>query len=195
MTSLPSDLDLIEPNTPYVNAALGARFTNGVGYVTLAFNNSTNAQQVPPALPVSLSLSRWCPSSTAATSRSSSRTTPSTNNCRCGTAPTWPGRSRTAEFQWRWVEPVGGLIPNTDFGTWAVYGSDPAVGTNEVTLSGASPFTLSDHYFAVRYRPTNHIGPHRHELERLDLQPRSRLGQARHDRHQPLRAELPRHGR
>jgi hypothetical protein len=46
---LPTDVTPIEPNTPFVKAALGARLSDGSGYVTLAFNNSTNTQQVPDA--------------------------------------------------------------------------------------------------------------------------------------------------
>jgi len=46
---------LILTNVPYVKAALTAGFTNA-GYVTLAFNNSPNVHQVPPALPVSVEI-------------------------------------------------------------------------------------------------------------------------------------------
>src|SRR5262249_43070663 len=54
--TLPIATTPISPNQPYVNAALGARLSEGSGFVTLAFNNSTNTLQVPSALPVSLSI-------------------------------------------------------------------------------------------------------------------------------------------
>ncbi len=39
------------PNEAYVHAAAYAGLGTGTGYVTLAFNNSTNEHQVPRALP------------------------------------------------------------------------------------------------------------------------------------------------
>jgi hypothetical protein len=155
---LPGDPELIVPNTPYVNAALGARFTNGVGYVTLAFNNSTNAQQVPPAAPVSLSLIKVVPELYNGELEVLQPDDVLAEQLSLRYSADFAGQVSQTEYQWRWIEPTGGLLPNTDFDTWSVYGSDPTQGTNEVSISGASPFTMSDHYFAVRYRPTNHSG-------------------------------------
>ena len=142
-----------------MNAALGARLTNGVGYVTLAFNNSTNTQQVPPALPVSLSLLKVIPELYSGDWEVLQPDDALAEQLSLRYSADFAGQVEETEFQWRWVEPSGGLIPNTNFGTWSVYGSDTSPGTNEVTIAGASPFTLSDHYFAVRYRPTDHTGP------------------------------------
>ena len=157
--ALPGTLELISPNTPYVQAALGARLTNGVGYVTLAFNNSTNAQQVPPSLPVSLSLLKVVPELYSGDLEVLQPDDVLAEQLSLRYSADFSGQVGQTIYQWRWVEPSGGLIPNTNFGIWAVYGSDPTPGTNEVTISGASPFTLSDHYFAVRYRPTVTTGP------------------------------------
>ena len=157
--ALPGNLKLISPNTPYVQAALGARLTNGVGYVTLAFNNSTNPQQVPPALPVSLSLLKVVPELYNGELEVLQPDDALAEQLSLRYGADFAGQVEETEYQWRWVEPSGGLIPNTNFGTWAVYGTDPTPGTNEVTIAGASPFTLSDHYFAVRYRPTSGVGP------------------------------------
>ena len=158
VNSLPGGLTPILPNTAYVQAALGARFTNGVGYVMLAFNNSTNAQQVPSASPVSLSLLQVVPELYSGDLEVLQPDDVLAEQLSLRYSADFAGQVEETEYQWRWVEPSGGLIPNTNFGTWAVYGNDPTPGTNEVTISGASPFTLSDHYFAVRYRPTGGAG-------------------------------------
>ena len=55
INSFPGQITPIEPSEPYVHASLGARLTNS-GYVTVAFNNSENANQVPPALPISIEI-------------------------------------------------------------------------------------------------------------------------------------------
>lgn len=156
---LNEDLASIGPNTPFVKAALGARFNPGTGFVTLVFNNSTNSQQVDPALPVSVALLQVSDElySGALEVISPDDALSEALSLRYGADLEGSGQ---AEFQWRWVEPSGGLLPNTDFATWLTYGPDSAVGTNEVSLSGDSPiFIMSDHYFAVRYRPADHTGP------------------------------------
>lgn len=157
--SLPGGLALILPNTPYVRAALGARLTNGVGYVTLAFNNSTNDQQVPPASPVSLSLLKVVPELYSGELEVIQPEDALAEQLSLRYSADLAGQVSQCEFQWHWAEPSGGLIPNTNFPGWNVYGADPSPGTNEVTIRGASPFTLSDHFFAVRYRPLNTAGP------------------------------------
>lgn len=160
--NLPGDLALIEPNTPYAKAALGARLASGVGYVTLAFNNSRNADQVPPALPVSLSVIRVVPELYSGALEVLMPDDALAEQLSLRYGADLAGEVAKAEFQWRWIEPSGGLVPNTNYFTaWKAYPeiNDPAAGINEVSLSGASPFTLSDHYFAVRYRAIDPTGP------------------------------------
>jgi hypothetical protein len=159
VNQLPGELTLINPNSPYVKAALGARLTNGVGYVTLAFNNSTNVFQVPPALPISLSVIKVVPELYSGELEVILPDDALAEQLSLRYSADLAGMVEEAEFQWRWAAPAGGLIPNTNFGTWTVYGADGAIGTNEVSLSGASLFTMSDHYFAVRYRPTGTNSP------------------------------------
>ncbi|MCP5517530.1 MAG: hypothetical protein H7A45_09780 [Verrucomicrobiales bacterium] len=155
---LPTQLTPIDPDTPFVKAALGARLTEGAGYVTLAFNNSTNALQVPSALPISLSILQV---DTNLYSGELEVILPADVLAELSlrTSPDFSGKVEELEFRWRWEDPIGGLPPNTDFLTWNAYGPDASQGTNEVTIAGASPFTLSDHYFAVQYRPVDHSGP------------------------------------
>jgi hypothetical protein len=157
--ALPSDLKLLSPNIPYVHAALTARLTNGVGFVTLAFNNSTNRLQVPPGQPVGVKVIKVVPELYSGELEVLMPDDALAEQLSLRYSADLGGQAGQAEFQWRWVEPVGGLAPNTNYGTWSVYGVDSAVGMNDVSLSGASPFTMSDHYFAVRYRPINPSGP------------------------------------
>ncbi len=157
---LPRNLTPIQPNQPFVQAALGARLTDGTGYVTLAFNNSTNEQQVPTGLPVSLSVLRVDTNLYAGDLEVILPADVLAEQLSLRYGPDLAGKVAQCEFRWRYVDPVGGLIPNTNFlSAWLPYGVDPMPATNEVTIAGASPFTLADHYFAVQYRPISTNGP------------------------------------
>ncbi|HDL77437.1 MAG TPA: LamG domain-containing protein, partial [Lentisphaerae bacterium] len=59
--NLPTNITPISNNTPFVHAALSAGRGRGYGYVTLAFNNSTNTEQVPEAAPISLAVIKVIP--------------------------------------------------------------------------------------------------------------------------------------
>jgi hypothetical protein len=163
VTNLPGQVTLIQSNTPYVKAALGARLTNGVGYVTLVFNNSKNSLQVPPAQPISLSLIKVVPELYSGDLEVIEPEDALAEQLSLRYSGDLAGQVEEAEFQWRVVAPVGGLVPSTNYlaDPWQAYTNVPdlATGINELSLSGASPFTMSDHYFAVRYRPIDTNGP------------------------------------
>lgn len=160
VSGLPRALTPIQPNVPYVNAALTARLAEGNGYVTLAFNNSTNRQQVPPGLPVSVSLLRVDTNLYSGELEVIEPADALAEQLSLRFNADFAGKASQVEFRWRYVEPLGGLIPNTNFLTqWFAYGIDPMPATNEVTIAGASPFTLTDHFFAVQYRPIDTHGP------------------------------------
>ncbi|HOX03191.1 MAG TPA: LamG domain-containing protein [Candidatus Paceibacterota bacterium] len=161
IADLPADLLLLEQNVPYVKAALGARLTNGVGYVTLAFNNSTNRHQVPSAQPVSLSVIKVVPKLYSGELEVIYPDDALAEQLSLRYSADLAGQIEEAEFEWRWTNPIGGLIPDEDFegSNWSTYGSGTASAANEVTLTGASDFTLTDHYFAARYRPVAPTGP------------------------------------
>jgi len=156
---LPTEIAPIDPNRPFDHGALYAGLGNGVGYVTLAFNNSTNSRQVPSGLPVSLNVIKVVPELYSGMIQAIEPEDPLDEQLSLRASPDFAGRLQDYEFQWRYEEPEGGLIPNTNFPTWLVYGDDIARGANEVTISGASPFTLADHYFAMRYRRSCTNGP------------------------------------
>ncbi|HOW96895.1 MAG TPA: LamG domain-containing protein [Kiritimatiellia bacterium] len=156
--SLPVNVIQIQPNTPFVNGALYAGLSNGAGYVTLAFNNSTNGHQVPTALPVSLSILQVVPELYNGMLQVIEPEDPLDEQLSLRASPDFAGCLEDYEFQWRWEEPEGGLIPNTNFPRWNAYGADTVEATNEITIAGASSFTLADHYFALRYRRTGGSG-------------------------------------
>ncbi len=158
--ALPGDLLLLEKDTAYVKAALTARLTNGVGYVTLAFNNSTNRNQVPTAQPVSLNVIKVVPELYSGELEVIYPDDALAEQLSMRYSADLAGMIEEVEFEWRWANPVGGLVPNEDFegSPWVVYSSGAATNANEIMITGASDFTLSDHYFAVRYRPLDQQG-------------------------------------
>jgi len=155
--ALPSNLLLLEKDTAYVRAALTARLTNGVGYVTLAFNNSTNRNQVPTAQPVSLNVIKVVPELYSGELEVIYPDDALAEQLSMRYSADLAGMIEEVEFEWRWANPVGGLVPNENFegSNWIAYN---ATNANEVMITGASDFTLTDHYFAVRYRPLDQHG-------------------------------------
>ncbi|MCF7838211.1 MAG: LamG domain-containing protein, partial [Candidatus Marinimicrobia bacterium] len=159
INALRQTITKIKPNEPFVHAAAYAGLGKGTGYVTLAFNNSTNPIQVPPALPVSLSIFKVAPELAAGTIEVLEPEDVLDEQLTLRTSLDYGGDLDQYEFEWRWIEPEGGLAPNTNFTSWAAYGPEPSPGSNVVTIAGASEFTLVDHYFAVRYRKMDDTGP------------------------------------
>lgn len=153
--ALPGDLLLLQKDVAYVRAALAARLTNGVGYVTLAFNNSNDRNQVPAAQPISLSVIKVVPELYSGELEVIYPDDALAEQLSLRYSADLAGMIEEVEFEWRWTNPVGGLIPNENFegDPWVVYRSGAAADANEITVAGASDFTLTDHYFAVRYRP------------------------------------------
>ncbi|MBR6023249.1 MAG: LamG domain-containing protein [Kiritimatiellae bacterium] len=162
---------LVGPNDAYANAALSTApptNKNAHGYVTLAFNNSTNAARVAQGLPVSLQILRV---TTNLWSSQYLDVLEPANALEEKLTLVYPddfgGEAGDYEFEWRWNEPVAGKKPSTPMEEWqpffassATSSSNGAVsiviegGTGEGTL-----FMLSDHYFAVRYRRSDGLGP------------------------------------
>ncbi len=159
VNGLKTDPTPIAPNAPFVKAALGAKLTTVGGYVTLAFNNSTNRQQVTPSQPISLAIIKVVPQLCSGSLEVLQPADALAEQLSLRYSADLAGQVSKVDFQWRSTDPVGGLLPNQDFGNWNPYGPDYATGTNEVSLTGANPFVMTDHYFAVRFRPTDTSGP------------------------------------
>jgi len=120
VTNLPTDVRLIGPNSNYVHAALAARLTNGVGFVTLACNNNNDAQQVPPALPVSLSVIKVVPELYSGELEVLLPDDALAEQLSLRYSADMAGKVGDAVCQGSWAVPSGGLIPNTNFDGWPV---------------------------------------------------------------------------
>ncbi len=161
----------IVPNTNYVNATLSSApptNTAAGGYVTLAFNNSTNTARVASGLPVSLQVIR------VGTNLFSSQyldVIEPDNALEEKLTLVYPddfgGESGAYEFEWRWSDPVAGMESGTPKDQWMPYFTDrsnsSSNGASSITIEGGTDmgtiFMLADHYFAVRYRRADGLGP------------------------------------
>jgi hypothetical protein len=162
---------VIGANDAYVNAALSSApptNQNAHGYVTLAFNNSTNTSRVAPGLPVSLQIIRV---STNLWGSQYLDVVEPDNALEEKLTLVYPddfgGESGNYEFEWRWNVPVAGNEPSTPKHEWQPYFAESATsssnGAASITIEGGTSegtlFMLSDHYFAVRYRRADGLGP------------------------------------
>ncbi len=154
----------------YVNAALSSApptGTNAFGYVTLAFNQSTNTDRVPVGLPVSLQVLR------VSTNLFASQyldvvepENPLEEKLTLVYPDDFGGVADLYEFDWRWSDPAAGREPSTPKEQWTPW-FKTATGTSNGAVSvtiesggGTSElFMLSDHWFAVRYRRVGGNGP------------------------------------
>ena len=161
----------LAPDTNYVNAALSSAVpTNrdAGGYVTLAFNDSTNTARVAPGLPISLQVIR------VTTNLFGSQyldVIEPDNALEEKLTLVYPddfaGQSDQYEFEWRWSDPVAGMEPGTPKEDWAAYFPDQphsaSNGAASITIEGGTDmgtiFMLADHYIAVRYRRADGLGP------------------------------------
>ncbi|MDR0993438.1 MAG: LamG domain-containing protein [Verrucomicrobiota bacterium] len=160
---LPTEPTRIVPDQAIAGAALSSAISaqsNAVGYVTLAFNNNRDPQQVPPALPVSLSILKVVPE---LFSSQYLDVIESDNALDEKLSLRYPldfgGQSARYEFEWRWADPEAGGVPSTPYEQWTPYGSGTTNGAPGVNIEGGGQFMLSDHYFAVRYRRADGLGP------------------------------------
>ena len=161
----------IAPDAAYVNAALSsAPPTNRTahGYVTLAFNNSTNTARVAEGLPVSLQIIRVSTNLWGAQYLDVIEPADALEETLTLSYPDdFGGEAGAYEFEWRWSDPVAGSEPGTAKEDWKPYfrNSDGSVsnGASAITIEGGTDmgtiFMLSDHYFAVRYRRAGGLGP------------------------------------
>ena len=162
---------IIEPDAPYVNAALSSALPTNKGaggYVTLAFNNSTNTSRVSPGLPISLQLIRVTTNLWGAEYLDVIEPDNALEEKLSLLYPgDFGGQAAEYEFEWRWSDPAAGMEPGTPKEQWMPYFTDSATsssnGAASITIEGGSDmgtiFMLSDHYIAVRYRRADGLGP------------------------------------
>lgn len=145
-----SSLIEVAPQTAYggvvPNLALTAGFASTPGYVTLAFNNSTNLQD-----PVSVQVIRvGCPIYKGELKVIESDG-PFDEKLTLRHSGDFAGRADQFEFEWRTLPPENGGPPTLDPEDWRLYAKD--AGLIDITIQGANLFTLSDNYFRCHYRP------------------------------------------
>jgi hypothetical protein len=150
----------VPPNTPFDQPlALTAGLAQGIGFVTIAENNSTNLNA--PADPVALHVLRvTCPLYRGEIKAILSEN-PLDEKITLRHSGDFVGKADDYFFEWRTEPPVDGLPSTKPFEQWAAFIPSPASGDGamDITIEGASLFTLSDNYFICRYRPKNTNGP------------------------------------
>lgn len=150
----------VPPNAPFDQPlAMTSGLSTGVGFVTIAENNSTNLNA--PADPVALHIIRvTCPLYEGEIKVILSEN-PLDEKITLRHSGDFGGKGDDYFFEWRTEPPVNGLPSNKPFDQWSAFVPSPASGEGavDITIEGASLFTLSDNYFVCRYRPKNTNGP------------------------------------
>lgn len=139
-------------STGFDALALTTGDSQGTGYVTLAFGNSTNLSA--PAEPISLNVIKvTCPPY-----RGELKVIPSPNplaeQLTLRHSGDFGGRADDFEFEWRVLPPADGLPSTLPPEQWGRFQPTPATGMGalDITISGPGLYTLSDNYFVCRYR-------------------------------------------
>ncbi len=150
----------VPQNGTFVNGALGADGSGAAtgGYVTLAFNNSTNVLQT---LPISLAVFRVDPDLFGAGYLD---VVEPANALEEKLSLIYPddfgARIDQYLFDWRWADPSSGNEPTAPKEDWATFFpggtlTNLPILTIEAGADCDATFMLADHYFAVRYRPVD----------------------------------------
>ncbi len=145
-----SNLIGVGPQTAYggimPSLALTAGLASRAGYVTLAFNNSTNLTD-----PVQVAVIRvGCPVYKGELKVIQSDN-PFDEKLTLRHSGDFAGRADQFEFEWITLPPANGGPPTAPPSNWSPFAK--AGGLVDITIQGANLFTLSDNYFRCRYRP------------------------------------------
>jgi hypothetical protein len=148
-------IDVPPDSTGFDSLALTAGDSQGIGYVTLAFGNSTILSA--PAEPISLSIIKvTCPLYRGELKVIESPN-PLAEQLTLRHSGDFAGSPDDFEFEWRTLPPVDGLPSPAPPAQWVPFQPNPATGLGaiDVTISGPGLYTLSDNYFVCRYRRVN----------------------------------------
>lgn len=137
-------------DSDFDSIALTAGFAKGLGYVTLAFENEPALSS--EATPVALEVIRvTCPLYRGSV-RPVMAESPFDEKITMRYDGELAGKSDQYEFQWKTIPDLeSGVEPSSPPGQWNDFSS--GFGMNDVTIAGPGLFTLSDNWFACRYRP------------------------------------------
>jgi hypothetical protein len=148
----------VPPNTPFSHPlALTAGGATGGGYVTVAFNNSTNLNQ--PADPISLAVLKVaCPLYRGQLVVIESDN-PFDEKLTLRHSGDFAGAADNYVFEWRTLPPGADGLPQSGIPPeqWSLFIPMPASGQGalDITIAGPGLFTLSDNYFISRYHSLN----------------------------------------
>ena len=140
-------------STGFDSLALTAGLGRGVGYVTLAFANSTILSA--PDEPISLAVIQVACPTYQGEIKVIESDNPFDEKLTLRHSGDFGGKADGYVFEWRTLPPVDGLPPDRPAEQWATYGTSPATGLGafDLTITGPGLFTLTDNYFICRYRP------------------------------------------
>jgi len=145
-------LQVPSDSTGFDSLALTAGQARGLGYVTLAFGNSTNLSA--PSDPISLNIIKvTCPLYRGELKVIASPN-PLAEQLTLRHSGDFAGVPDDYEFEWRTLPPVDGLPSTAPPDQWVLFQPSPATGRGalDITISGPGLYTLSDNYFIMRYR-------------------------------------------
>lgn len=149
-------LAITEDNMAFDSLALSAALASGTGYVTIAFNSSTNLCE--EADPISLAIIKVDASLYRGEIKVIESDNPLDEYLTLQHSSDFAGHPESYEFEWRTLPPdVSGMPPESDPLTWTLYAS--GINLPRVVLGGPGLMTLSDNYFICRYRPLTTNGP------------------------------------
>lgn len=158
-----SNVVRITDNTmPFANIALGTGGATSNGYVTLAFNNSTNLND--DGDPISLAVINVTTNLFAGKLQAVQSANPLDENLVLRHTADFGGEAGDYEFEWVYVD---GTVPNVEPETWTMGQSASKLysfntngpGVVELVVGTYPEFTLKDNWFACRYRPTRPSHP------------------------------------
>ena len=146
-------LPVTDDSKPFDSLAL-ATDGRGAGYVTIAFNNSTNRAMVDPSESVFLNVIKVEPELYQGELDPILSPNPLDKQMNLKYTADFSGRTERWKFQWQYGEPDNGRAPSTEDATkWFVLqdnsGTDFA---DYATIGDAGVFGLSDHYVRCRYQ-------------------------------------------
>jgi hypothetical protein len=154
LSSMAANAVEVTPGETNVSSfAVTAGLAEGTGYVTLTFGNSTTL--TPSADPVSLEVFQVsCPIYRGELNAILSDN-PFDEKLTLRHTGDYAGRAGDYIFEWKTLPPEDGDRPTAPPALWNTYTPSPASGQGalDITIQGASLFTLSDNYFICRYRP------------------------------------------
>ena len=145
-------VELQDDTTPFDSLAL-ATDGRGAGYVTIAFNNSTNRTLVDPSESVIVSVIKVEPQLYQGRLDPILSANPLDKQMNLKYTADFGGKTERWEFEWQYGNPENGRAPDPDGSGWlALLDNSGKSYADYATIGDAGVFGLSDHYVRCRYR-------------------------------------------